>query len=74
LQQDNYDHYRVLRINETPQIVVEILESPGADIGGIGEVGVPPIAPAVANALYVASAVRVRALPLTKSNLPLDYT
>jgi isoquinoline 1-oxidoreductase beta subunit len=73
LQQSNYDDYRVLRIGEAPEIVIEILESPGTDIGGIGEVGVPPIAPAVTNAVFAASGARIRSLPLKKSNLPLDY-
>ncbi|HEU4600861.1 MAG TPA: molybdopterin cofactor-binding domain-containing protein [Steroidobacteraceae bacterium] len=74
LQQTNYDQYRVLRINEAPQIFTEIIESPEANIGGIGEVGVPPTAPAVTNALFAAHGLRVRRLPLSAEDVPLDYT
>jgi isoquinoline 1-oxidoreductase beta subunit len=73
LQQDNYDEYRVLRITEAPDIVVEIIESPTAEIGGIGEVGVPPLAPALVNALFAATGTRARRLPLRSSGLPLEY-
>ncbi len=62
----NYDDYRLLRIDETPDITVELI--PGADPpGGLGEVGVPPVAPAVANALAAAGVGRRRNLPLLTS-------
>ncbi len=60
----NFDGYRVLRLADAPSIAVDILESPEADIGGIGEAGVPPVAPAVANAVHAATGVRLRRLPL----------
>jgi isoquinoline 1-oxidoreductase beta subunit len=66
-QQTNFDGYRLLRIDAAPPIQVEILESQDADIGGIGEVGVPPIAPAVTNALFAATGKRIRRLPLVLS-------
>ncbi len=47
--QDNFDNYRMLRINEMPVVEVEIIASP-ADPTGVGEPGVPPLAPAMANA------------------------
>ncbi|WP_298432617.1 xanthine dehydrogenase family protein molybdopterin-binding subunit [uncultured Jannaschia sp.] len=50
VQQSNYDDYRILRLNEMPQIEVAILDSPELPTG-VGEPGTPPIAPAVANAL-----------------------
>jgi isoquinoline 1-oxidoreductase beta subunit len=73
LEQRNYDKYRVLTIDAAPDIHVEILETPDADIGGIGEVGVPLIAPAATNAFFAATGIRVRRLPLTSSGLALDY-
>jgi isoquinoline 1-oxidoreductase beta subunit len=73
LQQSNYDKYRVLTIDAAPDIHVEILETPSAGIGGIGEVGVPLIAPAATNAFFAATGIRVRRLPLTRSELAIDY-
>ncbi len=53
----------VLRMSEVPEIEVHIVKS-NEKIGGIGEVGVPPAAPAVANAVFNATGVRIRRLPL----------
>ncbi|CAH0990178.1 Isoquinoline 1-oxidoreductase subunit beta [Sinobacterium norvegicum] len=61
--QSNFHNYPMLRINETPDIVVELIES-SLPPTGVGEPGVPPLAPALANALYAASAVRHRSLPI----------
>lgn len=71
LEQRNFDRYRVLRIDATPRSTIKIIETADAPIGGIGEVGVPPIAPAVANALFAATGVRVRSLPLSRAGLKL---
>lgn len=71
IEQRNYNDYRLLRCNEAPNIDLQILETDGVEIGGMGEVGVPPIAPAVANALFVATGTRARRLPLVGSGLPL---
>ena len=49
-------------MNEAPDIAVQILQS-GAPLGGVGEPGVPPIAPAVANAYARLTGQRVRSLP-----------
>jgi isoquinoline 1-oxidoreductase subunit beta len=65
VQQANLDTYPLCRIGQAPRIDVEIIESPGAAIGGIGEPPVPPIAPAVANAIFAATGQRVRRLPLS---------
>jgi isoquinoline 1-oxidoreductase beta subunit len=67
IQQHNFDAYRLLSMSQSAQVTVEILESPDAPIGGVGELGVPPVAPALANALYAATGNRVRRLPLTRS-------
>jgi CO/xanthine dehydrogenase Mo-binding subunit len=61
--QSNFHNYPMLRLNETPNIIVELVES-SLPPTGVGEPGVPPLAPALANAMYAASAVRQRKLPL----------
>lgn len=61
--QSNFHDYPILRANEVPEISVDIVDSSEAP-GGVGEPGLPPIAPAVANALYAATGERVRELPL----------
>ncbi len=63
IQQGNFDGYRVIRMNEAP--VVEVYIVPSTDSPkGVGEPGVPPIAPAVANAIFAATGQRMRKLPL----------
>ena len=64
--QSNFNDYRVLRINEMPAVEVHIVPS-DAKPTGVGEPGVPPIAPAVANALAMATGRRLRRLPLSLS-------
>ena len=61
----NYDAYRPLRIDEMPQVEVHIVASSSAPTG-IGEPGVPPLGPALANALAAATGKRVRILPIEK--------
>ena len=62
-QESNFDKYDMLRINEMPKIEVHIVNSEH-DPGGIGEAAVPPIAPAVANAIFAATGKRIRSLPI----------
>jgi len=61
--QNNFYDYEVLRMNEMPQIEVHVLES-DKDPTGVGEPGVPPIGPAVANAVYALTKKRIRRLPI----------
>jgi CO/xanthine dehydrogenase Mo-binding subunit len=63
VQENNFDTFPLLRMNETPEIVVQVLDSTG-DPTGVGEPGLPPIAPAVANAVFAATGVRLRRMPL----------
>lgn len=63
IRQSNFHDYRMLRMDETPAIAVHIIEDDGK-MGGAGEPGVAPIAPALANAFFAASGKRVRKLPL----------
>jgi CO/xanthine dehydrogenase Mo-binding subunit len=61
--QGNFDDYPVLRLNECPPIEVHIVAS-NAEPTGIGEPPTPPLAPALANALFAATGRRQRELPL----------
>jgi len=63
VQQSNFNHYAPLRMSESPAIQVDIIQSADAP-SGVGEPGTPPIAPAVANALYALTGMRLRTLPL----------
>jgi isoquinoline 1-oxidoreductase beta subunit len=65
VQQSNFDTYRPLRIEDMPEVEVHIVPS-GAAPTGVGEPGVPPIAPAVANALFHLTGRRVRRLPFAR--------
>lgn len=68
VKQSNFHDYRMLRIPEIP--VVEVYIVPGNErMGGAGEPGVPPIAPALANALFAATGKRVRNLPVNMGEL-----
>ena len=64
-EQRNFDLYQGLRLAQAPAIEVKGLEVLG-DIRGIGEPGVPPAAPALANAIFAATGKRIRELPLNK--------
>ncbi|GAB4055885.1 xanthine dehydrogenase family protein molybdopterin-binding subunit [Spirosoma litoris] len=68
VKQSNFHDYRMLRINETPEIEVYIVPST-EKMGGAGEPGVAPIAPAVANALAAATGKRIRRLPVRMEDL-----
>jgi len=63
VEQTNFHQYQVLRINEMPKVDVHIVAS-DAKPSGVGEPGVPPLAPAVANAIAAATGKRLRTLPL----------
>jgi isoquinoline 1-oxidoreductase beta subunit len=67
-QQSNFHDYPLLRMDEMPPVEVYIVPS-DARPTGIGEMGVPPIAPAVANAVYAATGKRVRRLPIRAEDL-----
>ena len=67
VDQSNFHDYRVLRMNESPAVSVELVASSAAP-AGVGEPGVPPIAPALANAIFNATGQRLRKLPLMLSS------
>jgi isoquinoline 1-oxidoreductase beta subunit len=67
-QSKNFNRSRMIRLNEMPQVDVTIMPNPaGASrtvaIGGVGELGVPTLAPALANAYFALTGVRQRSLP-----------
>ena len=67
-QQSNFHDYPVLRMNEVPKITVRVIVTDNKP-GGIGEVGLPPVAPAVANAVFKLTGKRLRELPFDPSLL-----
>jgi isoquinoline 1-oxidoreductase beta subunit len=68
VQQSNFDDYPLLRMDEMPQVEVHIVPSDRRPTG-VGEMGVPPIAPAVFNAIFNATGKRIRHLPLRPEDL-----
>ncbi|VVO41520.1 xanthine dehydrogenase family protein molybdopterin-binding subunit [Pseudomonas fluorescens] len=68
VEQSNYHDYQVLRLNEMPLVEVHIVPS-SEKPGGVGEAGVPPTAPAVANAVFALTGQRLRELPLDLSGV-----
>jgi isoquinoline 1-oxidoreductase beta subunit len=69
VEQANFDTYDMLRIAEMPVVETYLALSGGDKWGGIGEPGVPPIAPAVCNAIFAATGKRVRTLPFDTESL-----
>jgi isoquinoline 1-oxidoreductase beta subunit len=68
VQQSNFNDYRILRINEAPKIEVHLIES-AEHPGGIGETGTTASAPALTNALFAATGVRLTRLPIDRNAL-----
>jgi isoquinoline 1-oxidoreductase beta subunit len=65
VQQDNFGNYRLLRMPDAPIVDVHYIQSDFSPTG-VGEPALPPLAPAVCNAIYTASGHRVRTLPLSR--------
>jgi isoquinoline 1-oxidoreductase subunit beta len=68
VQQSNFHDYKMLRIDEMPVVDVHILDS-GNKAGGLGEPGVPSVAPAVCNAIFALTGKRIRTLPIDREQL-----
>ena len=66
--QGNFDTYPMLRMADAPVIETHLVPS-GRAIGGLGEPGTPPAAPALCNAIFAATGVRVRRLPVAGTRL-----
>jgi isoquinoline 1-oxidoreductase beta subunit len=72
IEQSNFGDYQVARTDMAPQTHVHFVES-SAPPGGVGEPGVPPVAPAICNAIFAATGKRVRALPVDPEALKADH-
>jgi isoquinoline 1-oxidoreductase beta subunit len=68
VQQSNFHDYPMMRIDEMPVVEAHILDS-GEAPGGLGEPGVPPVAPALCNAIYALTGKRIRRLPIRPEDL-----
>jgi isoquinoline 1-oxidoreductase beta subunit len=66
VQQGNFDGYRVARMNQAPLVTNVYIVNSDAAPAGVGEPGVPPIAPAICNAVFAATGKRIRELPIKK--------
>ena len=64
VEQGNFPDYDAVRLADAPVMAVHLVDSGSSAIGGVGEPGTPPIAPAVANAIFAATGKRLRDLPL----------
>ena len=69
--QSNFHDYPMLRMNESPEIETHIINS-GERVGGAGEPGTPAIAPALVNAIYDATGIRIRELPVRLHDLTTE--
>ena len=67
VQESNFHDYPILQIDEMPVIEVYTIDSEDSP-SGVGEMGVPPIAPAVANAIFAATGQRLRQMPFRLDN------
>ena len=63
VQQSNFHDYPLLRMSEAPEVEVAVLPSGDGPPGGVGEISLPPVAPAIANGIYALTGARLRALP-----------
>jgi len=64
-QQDNFDTYLIPRMPNAPRVVrVHLIDNPNDAMGGVGEPGLPPVAPALCNAIFAATGKRIRRLPV----------
>ena len=66
--ESNFGDHRMIRLADAPDVQVAFIRA-GERLGGLGEPGVPPVAPAVTNAIFAATGIRVRNLPIKNRDL-----
>jgi isoquinoline 1-oxidoreductase beta subunit len=66
VEQSNFHDYMMVRMDEAPEIAVDFINADGKTLGGAGEPGLPPLAPAVTNAIFAATGKRIRELPIAQ--------
>lgn len=69
VEQNNFFDYQMARMKDAPHIDITVIDNMEAEPSGVGEPGVPPIAPAICNAVFNATGKRIRSLPLSDHNL-----
>ncbi len=69
VQEENFDAYEILRHDEAPEIVVDLVEPAGVKPVGVGESALPAVPAAIANAVFAATGRRVRRLPISYENV-----
>ena len=69
VEQNNFFDYQMARMKDAPHIDITVIDNMETEPSGVGEPGVPPIAPAICNAIFNATGKRIRSLPLSDHNL-----
>jgi isoquinoline 1-oxidoreductase beta subunit len=69
VEQHNFFDYQMARMKDAPTIDITVIDNMETEPSGVGEPGVPPVAPAICNAIFNATGKRIRSLPLSDHNL-----
>ncbi len=67
VEQSNFHDYQMVRMEDAPSVMVDVINGDSKVLGGAGEPSLPPLAPAVTNAIFAATGKRIRELPIAKS-------
>jgi isoquinoline 1-oxidoreductase beta subunit len=64
VQQSNFHDYPVMRMAEVPEIEIQLVDNGVREPSGVGQIGVPPVAPAISNAVFALTGARIRRIPM----------